>query len=59
MNRNSVEARLEDLKKGCATIRTQIEQFAVNLHATEGAIQDCEHWLAVIAEEENKPNQPE
>ena len=54
MTRELIEARLEDLKKGCVSAKTQIEQLTVNLHATEGAIQDCEYWLVVISEEEKE-----
>jgi len=48
MTKELIQARLAEL-------RANSEQFKANIHATQGAIQDCEHWLAVI-EESEKPD---
>lgn len=50
MTRQAVEMRLAEL-------RASLTQQMANAHATEGAIQDCEYWLAVLAEQE-KPEEP-
>lgn len=45
ITRAVIEARLEQL-------RAEVEQIRANLHAYEGAIQDCEYWLGVLTADE-------
>lgn len=40
----AIEARL-------AQLRREAEQVKANLHAYDGAIQECEYWLAVALNE--------
>ena len=41
ITREAIETRLAELRRDA-------EQMRANLHAYDGAIQDCEHWLAVL-----------
>lgn len=43
ITRAQVEGRMEELKR-------QQEQLRANLHAVDGALQDCEYWLARLDE---------
>jgi hypothetical protein len=47
ITREMVQERLNQLK-------AEMVQMQANLHAYEGAVQDCEHWLAVLAEKETQ-----
>jgi hypothetical protein len=49
-----IEQRLAELKNGKQQTAMQIEQMKANLIATDGAIQDCEHWLKELEVEEKK-----
>lgn len=50
LTKEVIEQRLAELKNGRQQTVQQIEQLTANLNATEGAIQDCEHWLKTLAE---------
>ena len=36
------------LRERIAVLRGSLEKLKADFHAIEGAIQDCEHWLAVL-----------
>jgi hypothetical protein len=44
ITRDLIEARLADLRAG-------LVQLQANLQATQGAVQECEHWLGVLAQD--------
>ena len=50
LTREMLEARLAELRRAVGQQRDAIAQAQANLHATEGAAQECEHWLAALAE---------
>jgi hypothetical protein len=45
ITREAIEARLVELHQGA-------KQLEANLSATQGAIQDCEFWLAMFADKD-------
>lgn len=45
----------ERIKQRLAELENQKRQLHANLHAVDGAMQDCEYWLNEI-EKERKPN---
>jgi hypothetical protein len=47
MNREQVEKRKAELLQG-------LEELKANIVATNGAIQDCDYWLAQLDAEEKK-----
>jgi len=47
MNKEQIEARLAELNK-------ELQQLTANANAVNGAIQDCEYWLAQLDAEETK-----
>jgi len=49
ITREQVEERLQ-------TLREQLDQLKANANAVIGAVQDCEHWLAVLESESPKPD---
>lgn len=44
-----MEITREDLEKRLAQLREQMKVLQSDMDATFGAIQDCEHWLTVLA----------
>ena len=54
---DAIQARLEQLRAGSAQIKQDIERLTTSLHATDGAIQDCEYWLELTSrpDEDSKP----
>lgn len=46
ITREHFEGRLEELKR-------QQEQLRANLHAVDGAMQDCEYWINRLNETEH------
>ena len=48
MTKEQIEARKAELQAG-------LEQLKANMHATNGAIQECNYWLSQLALEEMKP----
>lgn len=48
ITRDKLEARREALRDDMAKLRAAIDQNTAQLHATSGAIQDVEHWLAEL-----------
>jgi hypothetical protein len=45
-----LQERLSGLKAGFENTQQQIGQLERNLHATSGAIQECEYWIKVLSE---------
>jgi hypothetical protein len=45
----------EQLEKRKADLIASLEQQKANLHATDGAIQECDYWLAQL---DVKPEEP-
>ncbi len=48
---------VEQIEKRIAELRKNLEAVQANGNALIGAIQDCEYWLSIIAESEDKPDQ--
>jgi hypothetical protein len=48
MTREQIEKRLADFKEGKAKAEAMVVQLQANIHATDGAIQECEFWLAQL-----------
>lgn len=46
MDKEAVQKRLEQLKLEREQLAAQINQLTANMHAYDGAIQDCEFWIA-------------
>ena len=44
----------EQLEKRRAELVASLEQQKANLHATDGAIQECDFWLAELEKEQNE-----
>jgi hypothetical protein len=42
----------EQLEQRKAALIASLEQQKANLHATDGAIQECNYWLKVLADEQ-------
>ena len=53
ITREEIEKRLALLKAEQAQVQTNLTQLQANLNAYGGAIQDCEHWLAVLSSVED------
>ena len=51
MDKETIEKRIEILKTEKAQALQAAEQMMANVHALNGAIQDCEYWLNEV---ENK-----
>lgn len=51
ISRAEVEVRLAGLRHGLAQLRRELD-------AQEGAIQECQHWLARLAQEEEAVSPP-
>jgi hypothetical protein len=54
ITREDVEARLADLRRQFAGVQAALRVQEGKLQAIDGAIQDCEHWLEVVAQREAK-----
>lgn len=48
-----LEQHYEELKAGRAHLLGEIERAKANLAAQDGAMQECEHWIARLKEQEN------
>lgn len=53
LTRKDFEDRLAGLKNGRQGLRNDISRLTADLHATDGAIEECEYWLSQLPEEEN------
>lgn len=53
ITREQVAARLEKLTSEKAQLQSSIAQIQANINAYDGAIQDCEFWLAELEKEES------
>jgi chromosome segregation ATPase len=49
ITKEAIEQRLAQLKVEAEQVQAHIVQLQANLNAYQGAIQDCEHWLALLA----------
>lgn len=43
----------ELIREHIQELNKQLEQWKANIHATQGAIQDCEYWLSVLKEDKD------
>lgn len=50
IDRKAVLARLEALKAQRKDLQAKVEQLSCNINAYNGAIEDCEYWLAQLPE---------
>lgn len=48
-----LQERLEQLKKDLAEAQMLAANLSMQIYATQGAIQDCEHWIKVFSEEKS------
>lgn len=48
ITKEQLEARKAQLQEQRAQLESQHLQILANLNAHEGAIQDCDHWLAEL-----------
>jgi phage shock protein A len=48
ITKKSIESRLAQLRNELAQAQANLAQMQANLNAYQGAIQDCEFWLAAI-----------
>jgi len=58
ITREQIEARLEQLKADQEQIRSQLVQLQANLNAYQGAILECEFWLAASSAETPEAETP-
>ena len=58
ITREQVEARLAQLKAEQAGITAAMAQMQANISAFQGAIEDCEFWLAAVSTETPKQISP-
>ena len=58
ITKDAIQARLEQLRAGSAQIKQDLERLTTSLHATDGAIQDCEYWLSIATAESEPGTNP-
>jgi len=47
---------VEEIEKRKTELKAQLDQLLANASALQGAIQDCDYWLAVLEEESGEAN---
>jgi TolA-binding protein len=52
MDRKSIEERKKQLQAGIEGMTRQIQELQASIHANNGAIQDCDHWLRMLEGQE-------
>lgn len=49
-----LQERLEKLRQNDADAQILAANLAAQIAANQGAIQDCEHWIKILSEEESE-----
>jgi len=59
MNKESLEARLQEIDKAIAQVRELVAQHTANLHALLGNRAECAHWISQCDENQETSSIPE